>query len=329
MAAFYRLCYINTAQNLTFGSEFMQTTITPWQLNIIDQMLINLALEEDLGLPCIDVTTQLLMTGKQQAARARIISKHNEPVIICGLPVVNAIFERLSDLLVASLGEQAKQYTLETNYEDGMVLLAKAELLRLTAHPQLLLMAERCLLNFLQRLSAVATYTAKFVTKIQHTQTRILDTRKTTPGFRHLEKYAVHCGGGVNHRFGLYDAIMIKDTHVDVCGGMQQVLDKLPNDILKRFPVIVEVRDLDELKVVLEHGIHKTSRVLLDNMSLAMMRESVALCAGQFATEASGNISLENVVTVAETGVDFVSIGKLTHSAGSVDLSMQSEMNHV
>lgn len=288
--------------------------ISSWKLNDIDLHIIALALLEDLGQPYTDITTDTLFVDIKQASTATIVSKHSQPIIMCGLPIVHAI--------LAKIGGDCQ---VTSDYHDGAIILPGSILLTLRGSPRSLLMVERVLLNFLQRLSAIATTTATFVNRIQHTTTQILDTRKTIPGFRHLEKYAVQCGGGVNHRMGLYDAIMIKDTHIDWLGGMQIALDKLPVNKVRELPVIVEVRNKEELSVVLTSGLNKVTRVLLDNMSLPLLSECVALCKGIIPTEASGNIHLDNVQAVAETGVDFISIGKITHSAGSVDLSMKCE----
>lgn len=291
----------------------MNTPLPTWQLNQTDVQLIDLALLEDLGQPYCDKTTELLFPSSTKIARAIIISKHPQPIVICGLPLVTAILKKLGDCEIKSA------------YGDGEVLQTGATLLTLTGSASALLMGERIILNFLQRLCAVATLTAHYVQKIRHTKTHILDTRKTLPGFRHLEKYAVQCGGGVNHRMGLYDAIMIKDTHIDLLGGMSAALASLPEDILQQVPVIVEVRTFDELKKVLEEGLHKVTRVLLDNMPLSLMTECVTLCQGQVPTEASGNMTLDTIIPTAECGVDFISVGKLTHSAGNVDLSMKCD----
>ena len=286
-----------------------------WQPNAIDEQLLDLALTEDLGWPYQDITTTYLFPEKNTSpATAKIMSKHPTPIVVCGLPMVKATLNKL----LAECRVTAK-------INDAEVLHPGETLAVLEGPESILMMAERTILNFMQRLSAVATYTAQFVSETRGTHLKILDTRKTTPGFRHLEKYAVCCGGGVNHRLGLYDALMIKDTHVDLLGGMAQALARLPDDILTQYPVIVEVRSMQELELVLKEGQQKVSRVLLDNMSCEAMRDCVAQCAGQMATEASGNISLENIRAVAETGVQFASVGKLTHSAGSVDLSMKCD----
>lgn len=292
-----------------------QTLLSTWQPNIIDETLIDLALTEDLGTPYQDITTAFLFPEKNtENATAKIISKHPMPIVVCGLPIVAAILNKFSPAC-----------TLHPCVEDGHILLPGATFLVIEGPAHILLMAERTLLNFLQRLSAVASYTAQFVARVSGTGLKILDTRKTTPGFRHLEKYAVLCGGGVNHRLGLYDALMIKDTHIDLLGGMQKALAKLPQNITDQYPVIIEVRNQEELMIVCTEGRNKVSRVLLDNMSLDEMRACVNYCAGQIPTEASGNINLDNIRAVAETGVQFASIGCLTHSAGSVDLSMKCD----
>jgi len=292
-----------------------KTTLSDWELHSIDNQLINLAFLEDLDVSCQDLTTAALfpeMTGK---AKANIVSKQSEPIVLCGLPVVKAVLAKLDATC-----------SLHSAFQDGDTIAPGEVLLSITGPAKALLMVERILLNFLQRLCAIATFTAKFVRQVEGTAAKILDTRKTFPGARHLEKYAVRCGGGFNHRSGLYDALMIKDTHVDFLGSMEKALDKL--SVQTQIPVIVEVRSLDELSVVLTKGQGKVTRVLLDNMSPALMKACVHLCRHQFPTEASGNVSLENVAAIAATGVDFISIGKLTHSAGSVDLSMRCVINN-
>lgn len=289
--------------------------LSSWGINDADSQLIDIALIEDLGFPYHDVTTNALFSTVKGDFKAHIISKNPEPIVICGLPVIKSILSKFD-----------ARCDLHSDYHDGQIVLSGALLLTLTGPASALLTIERTLLNFLQRLTAIATLTAKFVNTIKHTKTQILDTRKTHPGFRHLEKYAVHCGGGVNHRMGLYDAIMIKDTHIDFLGGIQKALHDLPASFAHKIPVIVEVRNEDELNIVLKSGLHKVTRVLLDNMTPALMSRCVTLCNGKIATEASGNISLDNIMAVAECGVNFASIGKLTHSAGCVDLSMKCEI---
>ncbi|MBS0358770.1 MAG: carboxylating nicotinate-nucleotide diphosphorylase [Proteobacteria bacterium] len=292
----------------------MKKNLEKWSLNDFDLRLIDLALAEDLGDAFQDITTETLFLETTQIFNARIISKNPEPIIICGLPVVSEILSKFSSSCF-----------MKTHFKDGEVLSSGETLLTLTGTARELLMAERTILNFLQRLCAVATLTSKFVKAVEGTALKILDTRKTTPGFRHLEKYAVYCGGGVNHRVGLYDALLIKDTHIDLLGGVSNTLEKLPHTMEHLFPVIIEIRTLNELSIVLNNGRDKITRILLDNMSLSEMSEAALLCRGIFPTEASGNISLNNILDIAKTNVDYASIGKLTHSAGSVDLSMKCD----
>lgn len=291
----------------------MHNPTPPFLINPIDQQLIELALREDLDYPFSDLTTNSLIFTKE-IQEAKIISKHPEPIHLSGLALLPEIMKHFSPLC-----------ELHTQYHDGDVVNSHEVILTLSGSPKILLMLERTLLNFLQRLCGIATLTAQFVNQVKHTPMKILDTRKTTPGMRHLEKYAVFCGGGVNHRMGLYDAMMIKDTHIDLVGGLSNVLRQLP-PITEDSPfAVVEVRDEAELKILLSEGLNKVNRVLLDNMTLDQLRECVALCRDKLPTEASGNITLNNIQAVAETGVNFASIGKITHSAAIVDLSMKCD----
>jgi len=289
----------------------MNMKIPHYNANKTDLTLIDLAFLEDLGIPPRDVTSELLFHDESHHSTAKIISKNTTPIIIAGLQFIPHIFSKMS-------------IEWHSDYEDGMTINTSDALLHLKGPSKNLLMCERIVLNFLQRLCAIATTTHTFVQKIQHTTTKILDTRKTIPGWRHLEKYAVACGGGVNHRFGLYDALMIKDTHSDFLGGIEKTLQKLPENILDHYPVILEVQNLEALQIALSYT-HKISRVLLDNMSVDLIQTCVDLCQSKISTEASGNVHIDNVKDIAETGVDFISIGKITHSAISVDLSMKCE----
>lgn len=282
----------------------------------LTDLLLYSAITEDLGFPPRDVTTDLLFPDTTTICRATIISKHASPIVICGIEWIHTLFAKLSD--------SSTTYQIHSDYQDGDTLPPGKTLLTLEAPAPLLLKAERTALNFLRHLCAIATLTARYVERVKHTPLQILDTRKTSPGLRHLEKYAVHCGGGVNHRMGLFDAIMIKDTHVDLLGGMQAALARLPLLTTHHLPVIVEVRSMEELTHVLATGREKVTRVLLDNMSSEMMRACVSECHGVMETEASGNIRLETIAEVAETGVNYASIGELTYNAGHVDLSMYS-----
>ena len=188
-----------------------------------------------------------------------------------------------------------------------------------------ILAAERTLLNFMQRMSGIATLTAELVGLLKGTKTQLLDTRKTTPGIRYMEKWAVRIGGGVNHRFALYDMIMLKDNHVDFSGGIAQAIQRT-QDYLKAnnrsLKVEIEVRNLDELDQVLAIG--QVDRIMLDNFSPALLKEAITRIDGRYETEASGGIVKETLRTYAETGVDFISVGALTHSYKSLDLSLKA-----
>lgn len=277
-----------------------------------DPLLLKLSLQEDLGpkLLC-DLTTESLFPVSTTFYSANIISKHSSPVIICGLPLVRQLLDMVSH-----------DYELHSDYVDGQILNPGQTLMTLCANAQLLLKTERIILNFLRHLSAIATLTHQYVDLIRHTATQILDTRKTTPGLRGLEKYAVYCGGGTNHRMGLYDAIMVKDTHIDLLGGIKNALERLPGLSVHQVPVVVEVRSMDELAIVLAYGRSKVTRILFDNMPLDELATGVAHCRGVFETESSGNITQDTILAIAQTGVDYASVGELTYRAGHVDLSM-------
>jgi nicotinate-nucleotide pyrophosphorylase (carboxylating) len=283
----------------------------PWQLNKIDHQLIDLALKEDLGFPYRDVTTDTLFKHQKLHKKVKIISKDSEDIVVAGLPIINAIFEKI--------GTKCK---LKHELQDGDVLATNETLAVIESDVASLLKVERTVLNFLRHLCAIATLTKRFVDLVKDTKLKILDTRKTSPGMRHLEKYAVHCGGGTNHRMGLYDAFMLKDTHIDLIGGLKKALDALPDKSKNPLPVICEIRNLDELHIALEHGHDKITRVMFDNMTHQRIKQCIEMAEGIFETEASGGINLRNIVNVAQTGVDYASIGMLTYAAGHVDLSI-------
>lgn len=281
------------------------------KINLISDKLLDLALAEDLGTNWHDLTTDALFAKSSKIYQTKIISKNPEPITICGVEFIHHLFKKINP-----------DCKIIPHYQDGQQLLPGETLLTLESDGCTLLKGERTALNFLRHLSAIATLTAQYVHKIKHTQLKLLDTRKTTPGMRYLEKYAVHCGGGVNHRMGLYDAYMVKDTHVDLIGGMKETLKRLPNQAIHHLPVIVEVRSLAELADVLDDGQQKVTRILFDNMGLGDIQQGVSACQGIYDTEASGNIDLDNITDIAQTGVQFASVGKITYAAGQVDLSM-------
>lgn len=188
-----------------------------------------------------------------------------------------------------------------------------------------ILTAERLVLNCMQRMSGIATKTRQIVDLLKGTNTKVLDTRKTTPGLRYLEKWAVRIGGGVNHRFGLYDMILIKDNHVDYAGGIRQAIENANQylaDNGKKLAIEIEVRNLDELEQVLQAG--NVNRILIDNFNFDNLRQAVAMNKGRFITEASGGITIDNIREYADCGVDYISVGALTHSVKSLDLSLKA-----
>ena len=209
--------------------------------------------------------------------------------------------------------------------QDGAQVKPKDVALTVEGDVQSILRAERLVLNCMQRMSGIATKTREITDMLQGTNTKVLDTRKTTPGFRYLEKWAVQIGGGVNHRFGLYDMILIKDNHVDYSGGIKEALYNTHEYLKaenKTLPIEIEVRNLDELQQVLEVG--GIDRILLDNFSVSNLREAVNIISGRYATEASGGITADNISEYAACDVDYISVGALTHSVKSLDLSLKA-----
>lgn len=266
---------------------------------------VSAAIEEDLGRG--DLTAGLIPPG--QRARARVISR--EPAVLCGAPWFDACFHRLDPRAVVHWEAQ-----------DGDSVAAGDVVCQIEGDARALLSAERPALNFLQLLSAVATKTRQFVEAVRGTPAKILDTRKTLPGLRHAQKYAVRAGGGYNHRMGLHDGILIKENHIHAAGGVREALEEARVIAGAQVPVQIEVETLDQLKEALTAG---ATMILLDNFSLDLMREAASIAAGRAELEASGGITLDNVRRVAETGVDRISIGGLTKDVKAVDLSMRFE----
>jgi nicotinate-nucleotide pyrophosphorylase (carboxylating) len=280
--------------------------------------LLRLAVREDLA-SAGDVTSRVVC-GEEACGQALIRAR--QPGVLAGL----AAFELLNDAFGAEL-------TLTVEIQDGMALEAGASPARLSGRLREILTVERTLLNLLGRLSGIATLTRRYVDAIEGTAARICDTRKTTPGLRSLEKYAVRCGGGMNHRLGLFDAVLIKDNHLagltpkEVADTLREVMKKCAAEPSVRF-VQVEVDTLDQLDAIFALGKAGPSMVLLDNMTPEMLREAVArreAMQPDLVLEASGGITLESVRQVAETGVDRISIGALTHSAVQLDLGLDIE----
>lgn len=270
------------------------------------KQLIKMALAEDLG-ERGDITSLATIPADVRLC-GHLRAKADG--VLAGLPLVEMVYRQVDPNVTVSFYAQ-----------DGERVAAGTVAAEVTGPGRSVLTGERVALNFVQRLSGIATLTAGFVAAVQGTRAVILDTRKTTPGWRSLEKYAVRMGGGQNHRIGLYDMVLVKDNHIDGAGGITPAVNAVRAYSPARDALIeVEVRTLDELREALSLGV---DRILLDNMDEEQMRAAVRLAAGRVPLEASGNMSLERVRAAAETGVDFISVGALTHSAPALDLSMK------
>ncbi len=267
--------------------------------------LIELAIAEDIGPG--DATSEATLAA-DAILHGCIIAKASG--VIAGLPVAAAVFRRVDPTI-----------DVVAQVDDGQEVVAGELVAEVTGPARSVLAAERTALNFLQRMSGIATLTSRFVDAVACTPAAILDTRKTLPGFRLLDKYAVRMGGGQNHRMSLYDMVLIKDNHIDAAGGIIPAV-AAARAAHPSLPIEVEVRDLDELQQALSIS-PPVDRIMLDNMSLQEMRQAVAMAAGRVPLEASGNVTLGRVAEIATTGVDYISVGALTHSVGALDLSME------
>ena len=276
--------------------------------------LIQMALLEDVGdgdhrtLSCIPPTA--IRTAKMVA---------KQEGIVCGMEVGERVFNFVND----SFYHTQQPMTIVLMKKDGDHVAKGDVLMTIEGSAAAILTAERTALNFMQRLSGIATQTHHMVQMLDGLHTRLLDTRKTTPNMRLLEKYAVKCGGGTNHRIGLYDMIMLKDNHIDFAGGIEAAIDRTHAYLKEKgkdLKIEIEVRNLDELEQVLAHG--GVDRIMLDNFDTDTLREAVRRIDGKYETEASGGITEETLRSYAETGVDFISVGALTHHIKSMDISL-------
>ena len=276
--------------------------------------LIRMALLEDVGdgdhstLACIPTTA---------TNTAKMVAKADG--IICGMEVGERVFRFVND----SFYHSEIPLTVTLHKHDGELVKKGDILMTIEGASGVILTAERTALNFMQRLSGIATQTHQMVQMLEGLHTRLLDTRKTTPNMRLLEKYAVKCGGGTNHRIGLYDMVMLKDNHIDFAGGIEAAID-LTHAYLKEkgkdLKIEIEVRNLDELEQVMRHG--GVDRIMLDNFDTDTLRKAVQRIDGKYETEASGGITEKTLRSYAETGVDFISVGALTHHIKSMDISL-------
>ncbi|PLX36276.1 MAG: nicotinate-nucleotide diphosphorylase (carboxylating) [Hyphomicrobiales bacterium] len=265
---------------------------------------VRAALSEDLG-RAGDITSQATIPPDAQATAVLATRKDG---VLSGLDFVEAAF---------SLMDPAIRVTRRV--EDGDAISAGTVVAEITGPARAILSGERVALNFLCHLSGIATATSAFAARTAHTSAQIVCTRKTTPGLRAFEKYAVRCGGGMNHRFGLDDAVLIKDNHIAVAGGVAPAIERARAFAGHLVKIEIEVDTLDQLKVAMEYG---PDAVLLDNMAPSTLREAVAIVDGRAITEASGGVTLESVTAIAETGVDLISTGWITHSAPILDLGL-------
>ncbi len=265
--------------------------------------IIDIALKEDIGSG--DITTDFLVLSER---KVKTFIKAKENGIIAGLKIAEKVFKKLDSNIV-----------WKENFKDGDRIKANYIIVNIEGSYKAILTGERTALNFLQRMSGIATETAKFVDTVKGTKAKILDSRKTVPGLRELDKYSVKMGGGMNHRMGLYDMVLIKDNHIEVAGGIKNAVSQIKAKLKEGIKIEVETKNLGEVKEALAS---KVDWIMLDNMSNEMMKEAVNLINGNARAEASGNVSLDRVRGIAETGVDFISIGALTHSVKALDLAL-------
>jgi nicotinate-nucleotide pyrophosphorylase (carboxylating) len=275
---------------------------------LIDQFIVS-SLKEDVG---DGDHTSLATIPADATGKARLIVKDSG--ILAGVELAEEICHIIDDKL-----------KLTIFLKDGAVVKPKDIAFELEGNVQSILKAERLVLNCMQRMSGIATKTREIVDLLKGTNTQVLDTRKTTPGMRYLEKWAVRIGGGVNHRFGLYDMILIKDNHVDYAGGIGEAIESARNYVAglnKKLAIEIEVRNIEEVEQVLQTG--GIDRILLDNFNYSDLCTAVNMIEGRYITEASGGITVDNIRRYADCGVDYISVGALTHSVKSLDLSLKA-----
>jgi len=268
--------------------------------------LIKAAIAEDVGRG--DITTRAIV-GPDEAGRGVFLAK--EDFVVAGFFMAMNVFKYLDEKII-----------FKTYFDDGDRVKKGETLAEVRGRLATILTGERVALNFLQRMSGIATRTDMFVRKIKSTDAKILDTRKTTPCLRGLEKYAVKAGGGLNHRFGLFDAVLIKDNHIKAAGGVKEAVEKVKRAYRGKSTIEVEVTSLKEAREAIEAG---ADIIMLDNMGPALMKKAVGLIDHRAFVEASGGVTIDNVLQIAKTGVDFISVGGLTHSARAVDISLEIE----
>lgn len=275
----------------------------------LEEKLIDLAFAEDIGDG--DHTT-LCCIPEDAMGKSHLLIK--EDGILAGVQVAKKVFSRFDSTM-----------KVEVLINDGAAVKKGDIAMVVTGKVRSLLQTERLMLNIMQRMSGIATMTHKYVERLQGTNTHVLDTRKTTPGMRMLEKQAVKIGGGMNHRIGLFDMILLKDNHVDFAGGITNAIDRCHTYLEEKgldLKIEIEVRNFDELNQVLQHG--GVNRIMLDNFTVADTRKAVEIIGGKYETESSGGITFDTIRDYAECGVDFISVGALTHSVKGLDMSFKA-----
>ena len=266
--------------------------------------IIDTALDEDIGPG--DITTSGIVNSFLKG-KAQLVPK--EEIVLAGIGIFARVFSRLDPEIM-----------LHCSYHDGDVIPSGLTIGTVTGSMRGILSGERTALNFLQHLSGIATLTRKYVEKTGPSIVRVIDTRKTTPGLRILEKYAVRMGGGFNHRFGLFDGILIKDNHIDAAGSITEAVKKMRATAPHTLKIEIEVENIKGLKEAINAGV---DAVLLDNMSVKEIKEAVSIAGGKILLEASGGITLETITAISKTGINLISVGAITHSARSVDISLE------
>ncbi len=279
-------------------------------MNILDykdeiSSLIQLAYNEDVRIGDI---TSISTIPENLEGSAKLLLK--EDAVICGLPIIQLVLDVFKAKLTYELYVQDKQF-----HESGTILGV------FKGNVRALLEVERTLLNFLQRMSGVATTTFEYTKELKNSTTKILDTRKTIPGWRALDKYAVFCGGGLNHRFGLWDMILIKDNHIDACGGIEKAIEKAFIYANNSVKIEVETRTIEDVKIAVKTG--KVDRIMLDNFSIEKIKEAITFIPKTIEVEVSGGITLKNICQIAKSNVNYISVGAITHSVKATDISFK------
>lgn len=267
------------------------------------ERIIETSLKEDIGKG--DVTSNLLIDVNVKTELSFVT---REDIILCGLPIVNMVFDKV-DAGIEKI----------SSYKDGEKIITGTSLLKVRGSARSILAGERVALNLLQHMSGIATLTRRYIDEVKHTKAKILDTRKTLPGLRVIEKYAVEMGGGQNHRMRLDDGILIKDNHISICGGVSEALKRVKMHMKVPMKIEIECETKEEVEQALAGG---ADILLLDNMKPELLREIVKLVNGRVPLEASGKVNLQTVREIAESGVDYISIGAITHSAPNADIGL-------